>query len=89
MTTAPADISRPSDIRDEFGVLLHLSHQDRAGLTWVKVRCQMWLTALKRRRKYLPRGAAYTPEESAAIEALTTLETAAGEMLKLVDEDTT
>lgn len=86
--TAPADIARaPSSpgLRDAFGPLLRIDRRDRAGLRWVKTRCQMWLTALKRRRRYgVPRGADYTPEESDLIGHLTALENAAGRLLDLI-----
>ena len=60
--TQPAIPVKPS--------LLHLTPKDRAILTWVSNRARAWLTALKRRRKYLPRGAPYSPEEAQAIRAL-------------------
>ena len=88
---ASPDIARPSGIRDEFGVLLRLDRRDVAGLTWLKHRARFWLTALKRRRKYLPRGVSYTQQESAAIEVLTDLEREAGRLLAMAErsEDTT
>jgi hypothetical protein len=86
--TAPADTARPPSspgIRDAFGPLLRIDRRDVAGLTWVKHRARFWLTALKRRRRYgVPRGAAYTPEESQLIEALTGLEREAGRLLDLI-----
>lgn len=87
--TAPADTPRaPSSpsIRDEFGPLLRIDRRDRAGLTWIKHRARFWLTALKRRRRYgVPRGAAYTPQEGALIEALTDLERSTDQLLGLIE----
>lgn len=62
--------------------LLHLDRRDRAGLTWVANRARFWLTALKRRRKRLPKGEPFSPEEAAAIRALAALEEAAGQLLQ-------
>lgn len=61
--------------------LLRLDPRDRAGLTWARDRSRFWLTALKRRRKYLPRGTPYSEAEAAAIRALVALEEAAGQLL--------
>lgn len=43
--------------------LLRLDPRDRAGLTWLRNRARFWLTALKRRRKYLPPGEPYSEAE--------------------------
>jgi hypothetical protein len=61
--------------------LLRLDRRDRAGLTWLRNRARFWLTALKRRRKHLPRGEPYSEAEATAIRALVALEEAAGILL--------
>ena len=61
--------------------LLLLDPRDRAGLTWIRNRARFWLTALKRRRKYLPPGEPYSDAEAAAIMALVDLEEAASRLL--------
>jgi hypothetical protein len=72
-------------LQDAFGPLLRIDRRDAAGLTWTKRRARMWLTALKRRRKYqVDRGAPYTPQEGALIEALAGLEREAGRLLDLI-----
>ncbi len=58
--------------------LLRLDPRDRAGLEWLRNRARFWLTALKRRRKYLPQGEPFSEAEAAAIRALVALEEAAG-----------
>ena len=70
-------------LRDEYGPIIRLDQRDRAGLTWTMHRARFWLTALKRRRKYLPRRAGYTPEEGGLIEALVALEREAGRLLEM------
>lgn len=87
MTPLPEPAQAPSSpgICDTFGPLLRLDDRDKAGLRWIKQRARFWLTALKRRRKYLPRGASFTPEESILIGHLTALENAAGRLLGIVD----
>lgn len=67
--------------------LLHLDPRDRAGLCWLRNRARFWLTALERRRKFLPRGEPFSPEEVAAIRALVALEEAAGELLTNVGKE--
>lgn len=76
---------------DDYGPLLRLDRRDVAGLRWIKTRARFWLTVLKRRRKYLPRGCGYTQQESAAIEVLTGLEREAGRLLAMAErsEDAT
>lgn len=63
--------------------LLHLDAKDRAGLEWIMDRSRFWLTALKRRRKYLPPGEPYGEAEAAFIRALAAMENSAKEILKL------
>lgn len=75
-------------LNDTFGPLLHIDRRDRAGLMWVKTRSRMWLTALKRRRRYgVPRGTVFTPEEGQLIEALTGLEREAGRLLEMIEDE--
>lgn len=74
MTTRPAPVP---------AVLLRLDPRDRAGLEGVRNRARFWLTALKRRRKYLPPGEPFSPKEAAAIRVLANLEEAAGQLLRL------
>lgn len=66
--------------------LLRLDTRDRAGLEWVRRRTRFWLTALKRRRKQLPPGEPFSPEEEAAIRALVALEEAAGQLLGIMED---
>lgn len=61
--------------------LLRIDPRDQAGLRWARNRARFWITALKRRRKYLPK-CDYSPEEMALFQALLALEAAAGELLK-------
>lgn len=63
--------------------LLRLSEREQAGLRWLKGRARYWLTALKRRRKRLPRGAPYGVEEAEILKALLALEAATGALLGL------
>lgn len=63
--------------------LLHLDRRDRAGLEWARNRARFWLTALKRRRKHLPPGEPYDPEETENLKALLALEAAAGTLLEM------
>lgn len=90
MATLPDTTRAPSSLngtvlQDTFGPLLRIDRRDRAGLTWTKHRARFWLTALKRRRKYqVDRSAPYTEAEGQLIEALTSLETAAGRLLDLI-----
>ncbi len=63
--------------------LLRLDPRDRAGLEWARNRARFWITALKRRRKHLPPGEPYSPEEASVLNALIDLETAAGQLLEL------
>ena len=63
--------------------LLRMDPRDRAGLAWAKNRARFWLTALKRRRKYLPPGKPYGPEEVIVLQALIDLENAASQLLEL------
>lgn len=71
-----------SGLYDRFGPIIRLSPQDRRGLTWLKVRARQWLNGLKRRRRYsLPRGCAFTSEESELIGTLTALENAISSLL--------
>ena len=86
MTTSTGPTSRITGLRDDFGVLLTLDRRDVAGLTWVKHRARMWFTALKRRRRYgMPKGADYTPQEGALIEALADLERSTDRLLGLIE----
>lgn len=62
--------------------LIRMDRRDRAGLEWARNRARFWLTAIKRRRKHLPRGEPYSPEEAAMIQALGALEEAAGRLLE-------
>ncbi len=62
--------------------LLRLAPRDRAGLEWARNRARFWITALKRRRKRLPPGEPYGPEEVRVLRALIDLENAAGQLLE-------
>lgn len=71
-------------LHDTYGPLIRLDARDLAGLTWVKVRARQWINGLKRRRRYgMPRGAAYTEQESQVIEALAGLEREVGRLLAM------
>jgi len=61
--------------------LLRLSAQERRGLRWAKDFARFWLTALKRRRKHLPRGAPYGELEATILRALLALEASSAELL--------
>lgn len=63
--------------------LLRLDERDQAVLRWLRNRAQFWLTSLKRRRKRLPRGEPFSPEEAEILKALLALEAAAGQLLKI------
>ena len=61
--------------------LLCLDAQTLAGLRWLKTWARSHITRLKRRRKYLPRGAPFDPAEADLLRALFDLEQIAGCLL--------
>ena len=64
--------------------LLSLDTRDRATLPWVRERSRAWQTPMRRRRKYAaPRGTSFGSEETAVLQALFSIEKAAGTLLEL------
>ena len=64
-----------------------LGAMDRRALAWVRHRVRVLLSAAKRRRKYLPHQAAFSPEELADLQALLDLERAVGVLLATPSHD--
>ena len=63
--------------------LLNLTDRDRRGLAWLKRWARSHITRVKRRRKYLPRGAPFDPNEANLLRALLDLERSADRLLEM------
>jgi len=63
--------------------LLRIDDRTRTGLARLQHWARSRITGLKRRRKHLPPGSPFAPEEAAALQALLDLEAAARRIISL------
>ena len=66
-------------------LLFQLATRDRVALDWLRRWSRSHITRLKRRRKYLPRGAPFDAQEATILRALIDLDTATGKLLEVDD----